>query len=154
MLFRSSEFEQAWQQLADDSRSRQQSYEPHYEGSAVVAGPPGGVCSIHGKYGYPALAGHHLTPQVLSSGKNVYEELGQGFTLLAFGANDQMVTGFHDAAEALHVPLKVVRDDAQDGRAKYEASLILVRPDQYVVWTGSDSAASPSAVLRTATGRS
>ena len=39
--------------------SRRQSYEPHYEGSSIVDGPSGGVCSIHGNYSFEAQAGHH-----------------------------------------------------------------------------------------------
>ena len=54
----------------------------------MVCGPPNGVCSIHGTYAFEAQAGHHLTPQPLSSGRNVFEELDSGgFTLLAFDAD-------------------------------------------------------------------
>jgi 4-hydroxyisophthalate hydroxylase len=31
--------------------------------------------------------------------------------------------------------LKVIKDSAADGREKYQALLILVRPDQFVAWT-------------------
>src|SRR6185437_13958884 len=43
-----AQFESAWQKLAEETLGRRQSYEPHYEGSSVVMGPPDGVCSIHG----------------------------------------------------------------------------------------------------------
>ena len=56
----------------------QMTYEPHYEGSPVVFGPPGGVSSAHGSHTFKARAGHHLPPQLLSSGRNVFEELGRG----------------------------------------------------------------------------
>ena len=36
---------------------RVQNYEPNYEGSPVVAGPPGGVCSAHGEHMVKARAG-------------------------------------------------------------------------------------------------
>ena len=82
------EFERAWKEF-EARRAR---------ATAVVraalrglvqwsCGPPDGVCSIHGTYSFAAQAGHHLTPRLLSSGRNVFEELDSaGFTLLAFDA--------------------------------------------------------------------
>ena len=63
-------------------RRAQMTYEPHYEGSPVMFGPPGGVSSAHGSHTFKARAGHHLPSQLLSSGRNVFEELGPDFTLL------------------------------------------------------------------------
>jgi hypothetical protein len=111
------------------------------------------VCSIHGKYSFVAEPGHHLAPRKLSSGRNVFEELGNGFTLLAFSAADAAVQGLKDAAAALRIPLRVVRDSFEAEREAYEARLILVRPDQYVVWTGDEAPADPAAVLKRVTGR-
>ena len=127
-------FERAWEERMAKTSARAQVYEPHYEGSSVVMGPAGGVCSAHGSHTFKSRAGHHLPPQTLSSGRNVFEELGAGFTLLAFGAKDDAVRGFEDAAQSLGVPLKVVRDSQAGGREAYGKKLMLVRPDQYVVW--------------------
>jgi 2-polyprenyl-6-methoxyphenol hydroxylase-like FAD-dependent oxidoreductase len=146
-----AEFEQAWTELQVNGRW-QASYEPHYEGSSVVTGPPGAVCSIHGQHAYAAQAGHHLGPRQLSSGKNVFEELGTGFTLLAFGADDGAVKAFEDTAQSLRMPLKVIRDSDAGDRQAYEAKLVLVRPDQYVVWAGNDAPADVPSIVRTATG--
>ena len=38
-------------------RARASTYEPHYEGSPVVFGPPGGVSSAHGNHTFKARAG-------------------------------------------------------------------------------------------------
>lgn len=141
-----AEFDQAWAGWQDSLASRQESYEPHYEGSSVVCGPPGAACSIHGRHSFLAQPGHHLSPRALSSGRNVYEELGPDFTLLAFGVDDAPLV---DASPA---PIKVVRDSLEGDRLDYGARLVLVRPDQYVVWTGNVPPADPAGVWRTVTG--
>ena len=142
------EFIRAWKEMELTTGSRQQSYEPHYEGSSVVMGPAGAVCSIHGKHAFAARPGHHLTPQPMSSGRNVFEELGSGFTLLAFGVEDAGVVPFERQAAALGVPLKVVRDKYEAVRKAFESRLVLVRPDQYVVWAGDEPAHDLATVLR------
>ena len=80
-------------------------------------------------------------------------ELGTGFTLLAFGADDTAVQSLEGAAQSLKVPLKVIRDTQEDGREKYEAKLVLVRPDQYIVWCGDSAPDDASGVLKKVTGQ-
>lgn len=142
-----AEFDAAWKRLEHEGWSRHASYEPNFEGSPVVWGPPGGKTSAHGKHMHKARAGHHLTPAPLSSGRDVFEELGKGFTLLAFGADDGAVRAFEQAASASNIPLKVVRDSYDGGREKYESPMILVRPDQYVAWLGDAAPADAKAVM-------
>ena len=148
-----AEFERAWKDHANAAAPRVLTYEPHYEGSPIVFGPPHGRSSAHGTHTFKARAGHHLPPQLLSSGGNAFEELGADFTLLAFDADDRTVADFDRAAKALSVPLKIVRDSYRDGRAAYEAKLILVRPDRYVAWTGDSAPAGAAALLGKAVGR-
>jgi 4-hydroxyisophthalate hydroxylase len=146
-----AEFERAWNELRANDRWHV-SHTPHYEGSSVVMGRPGAVCGIHGEHSYAAQAGHHLAPRTLSSGRNVFEELGTGFTLLAFGAEDGAVRAFEDAARSLRVPLKVIRDSYEGDRQAYEAKLVLVRPDQYVAWAGNHAPADARGIVGTAVG--
>jgi hypothetical protein len=47
-----------------------------------------------------------------------------------------------------------VRDSQRDGRAAYDAKMILVRPDQYVAWTGDDAPADANELMRKVAGRS
>ncbi|HEY2185815.1 MAG TPA: FAD-dependent monooxygenase [Xanthobacteraceae bacterium] len=147
------EFEQAWKARELGAGERVLSYEPHYEGSPVVLGPEGGVCSAHGTHMFEARAGHHLAPATLSTGRDVFEELGPGFTLLAFDSDDQTVRNFEKAAAMLAVPLKVVSDSYRDRRQAYEMRLILVRPDQYVAWTGDSGPDDAARLMSTVTGR-
>jgi 2-polyprenyl-6-methoxyphenol hydroxylase-like FAD-dependent oxidoreductase len=148
-----AEFERAWHQIGLRGGFRDRAYEPHYEGSGVVVGPEGSVCSIHGSYSFVAEAGHHLAPRALSSGRNVFEELGADFTLLAFDAPPAAIAALEDAAHTLRMPLHVVRDTYADERVAYIARLILVRPDQYVVWAGDHAPADTVAILKRVAGR-
>lgn len=143
-------FEQAWKQMA--ARAGTQEYEPNYEGSPVVLGPPDSDCGIRGRPSFTARPGRHLAPQLLSSGRNVFEELGAAFTLLAFGVEDHAVDGFREAAQSLRVPLKIAQDSYEADRNKYESRLILVRPDQYVAWRGDEALADPVGLLRKVAG--
>lgn len=146
------EFEQTWKQVEAADSEVHRTYEPHYDGSSVVAGPPNSACGIHGNYSLAARAGHHLAPQRLSSGRNVYEELGSGFTLIAFDAEDQTINAFEQTAQSLKIPLKVVRDDYQEDRKKFDSRLILVRPDQYIAWTGDEPPDDTASLIRKVAG--
>jgi len=147
-----AEFEAAWAERKAGAGRGITTYEPSYEGSPLIAGPPGGKTTAHGTHTWSARTGHHLAPQPLSSGKNVFEELGPDFTLLAFGAPEADVEPFADAAAAARIPLKVVRDSFAGGREAYEQRLVLVRPDQYVAWTADRAPSDVPALLARVTG--
>jgi 4-hydroxyisophthalate hydroxylase len=147
-----AEFEQAWQEMSSSSGQRQRAYVPHYEGSSVVSGPVGAVCGINGEHSLKARAGHHLAPQLLTPGRNVFEELGRGFSLLSFGAPSSTVAALEQAAESLGVPLEIVADTYEGGREDYGSRLILVRPDQHVAWAGEAPPPDVAALLRKITG--
>ncbi len=147
-----AEFEKAWRERESDVGSRVQVYEPNYEGSPVVLGPPGGVTRATGTHLLKARPGHHLAPQPLSSGRNVFEELGSGLALLAFDADASSVAALERAAQTLKVPLTVIRDSFAGGREAYESRLVLVRPDQHVAWSG-DICADADAVMKQVVGQ-
>jgi len=147
-----AEFEHAWAAEMANADTGPQWYEPHYEGSSIVSGPPGSRCGVHGGHSFAARPGHHLAPRRLSDGRDVFEALGPGFNLLAFGAGDTVVAGFRRDAASLGLPLKVLRDRYDEGREAYGSKLILVRPDQYVAWAGDGAAVDAGPLLRRAAG--
>ena len=128
------------------------SYEPHYEGSPIVWADPGSAGGVRGGHTFEARAGHHLAPAALSSGRNVFERLAGGFTLVTLGADEEPARAFQAAADELRIPLRVIADTADGQRAAYGRRLILVRPDQYVAWTADAPPADAAAVLRRAAG--
>jgi 2-polyprenyl-6-methoxyphenol hydroxylase-like FAD-dependent oxidoreductase len=134
-------FEVALQARAQGAVGEVHAFEPHYEGSPVVSrsGRERGVSSAKGSHHFEARAGHHLAPAILDSGTNVFEALGPGFTLLAIGAHPESVKAFRDAATELNLPLTVVEQGAEGEAARYEAALVLVRPDQFVAWTAREA---------------
>jgi hypothetical protein len=148
-----AEFKREWRKFQDDGGNRTLIYEPNYEGSPVVIGPEGAVCSAHGSFEFAARPGHHLSPQPLSGGRYLPAELGTGFTLLALSAEDDDVQTFVKVAQSEGVPFTVVQDTREGGRQRYEYKLILVRPDQHVVWVGDNAPNDPVEVMRKVTGR-
>ena len=145
-------FEAEWQARSSGASSEVHSFEPHYEGSAIVWGAPGSQCSAAGSHQFTARAGHHLAPRQLGSGRNVFEELGPGFTLIDLGASAAVIAEWRQAAETVRMPLKLLRDDSAEAREFYRAVLILVRPDQFVAWTSDGAAMDAAAVIRRAIG--
>ena len=126
-------------------------YEPHYEGSPIVFGPPGGVSSAHGSHTFKARAGHHLPPQASQSGRNVFEELGRDFTLLAFGGEDQTIAAFGKVSARLASAKDGV--NYQGGRTAYEAKLDAGSPDRLSPWAGDGAPADAAGIIAKAVGR-
>jgi 4-hydroxyisophthalate hydroxylase len=145
-------FEQAWAGRRAGARSEVNVFEPNYEGSSIVWGPPGSRCSAIGSHQYAARAGHHLTPQPLTSGRNVFEALGRGFTLVDLGAPAGFTAAFERAAADAGIPLTLISDSPDAGRERYEASAILVRPDQFVAWASDRAEGDPRRILQRAVG--
>jgi 4-hydroxyisophthalate hydroxylase len=141
-------FEQEWKKRQSGASSEVRAFEPNYQGSAIVCGPPGSHCGAVGFHAFAARAGHHLAPQPLSSGRSVFEELGDGFTLIGLDAPSSALREFERCAQTLCIPLKVITDGRADGRELYEANLVLVRPDQFVAWTSSEPPGDPAQILR------
>ena len=142
-------FEAAWDKRRSGATSEVGSFEPHYEGSPIVFGPSGGVCSAVGMHAFTARPGHHLAPQPLGSGRRIEDEAGAGFTLLSF-ADSALPAQLAAEASRRGIPLKLVRGTEPAARDAYGAPHVLVRPDLFVAWAGEDG--DPASVLARATG--
>jgi hypothetical protein len=144
-------FERKWRERHAGAKADINAFEPNYEGASIVWSD-GGAPSALGSHSFAARAGHHLAPQPLSSGASVFDALGEGFALLAFDAAPAAVQAFEAAAVALGIPLTLVADSRAGRRELYAATLVLVRPDQFVAWAGETGAADARAVLQRAIG--
>ena len=131
-------FEAAWTERSQGAVGEVHAFEPNYEGSPVVWQNTSDehTSSAKGSHQFKARAGHHLAPAQLASGENVFEVLGAGYTLLAFGTDDANRQVLVDAAQAAGVPLSVVHQAHGSEADRYEASWVLVRPDQFIAWVG------------------
>ena len=147
-------FEAEWTERGSGAQAEVNAFEPHYEGSPIVFGAPGAECSAKGQHTFVARAGHHIAPQPLSTGDNLYNALGQGFTLLALDADADTIQSFEKAAENLNVPLVIVTDSRSGGRELYQASLILIRPDQFIAWSSDTGPVNALDILERAIGHS
>jgi 2-polyprenyl-6-methoxyphenol hydroxylase-like FAD-dependent oxidoreductase len=145
-------FEKAWHARETDIGSRFQQYEPNYEGSPVIFGPANGITTAHGVHEIKARAGHHLAPLPLSNGQSSFDALGDGFTLIALDADATAIAAFTTAAKQRSIPLTLITDHFTAERQAYQARLILVRPDQYVVWAGDELTLPASDILARTTG--
>ncbi len=85
----------------------------------------------------PTARPGHLAPHAWVDEKRcIYDLLGPGYTLLRFIRGGDAGLSLVRAAQAGRVPLAVVDLPRSDLRALYGADLVLVRPDQQIVWRG------------------
>jgi 2-polyprenyl-6-methoxyphenol hydroxylase-like FAD-dependent oxidoreductase len=70
----------------------------------------------------------------LGAGRSLYDELGDGFTLLVLGGGDP--DALVAAAASTGVPMTCLDLRDQRIRDRFGADLMLVRPDQHVAWCG------------------
>ena len=145
-------FEEAWEKESGRAGGFIRRYEPSYGGSPVVVAREGAKSTAIGEHRFEARAGHHLAPRGLSTGANVYDELGGGFTLIALDASDDEIRAFTDAAGEMALPLSIVRDTAADERADYGRRFILVRPDHFIAWCANEIPDDARALFRTVAG--
>jgi 2-polyprenyl-6-methoxyphenol hydroxylase-like FAD-dependent oxidoreductase len=109
-----------------------------YEGSPVIASPgPGRVPADDDQPLVAARAGARLPHAWVAPGRSIYDELGDGLTLLTFGEEpDPGRCACEREAIARGLPLRMVHRRERALRDRYAAAAVLVRPDQHVAWRG------------------
>lgn len=119
-----------------------------YEGSAIhwpdgTDAPPDPPNS----YAPTARPGHRLPHVWLEEGVALFDRLGLEFTLLDLGGDAAAVGALVTALGQADVPVEVLQVSLPDADAVFGAPLVLVGPDQHVVWRGEQAPADLAAVV-------
>jgi 2-polyprenyl-6-methoxyphenol hydroxylase-like FAD-dependent oxidoreductase len=81
-------------------------------------------------------------------GRALYDDLGAGYSLLAFGAPRGGTEPLRSAFAERKVPLTLVEIDDSAAAAQYEHyPLVLVRPDQHIAWRACEVPADPFTIV-------
>ena len=107
-----------------------------YDASSVIVDDGTPALSEGQAYSPTARPGARLPHLWLPDGASLYDRLGNGLSLLRL-RDDADVVPFIESAAARRVPLTVIELRGQALEELYEASLLLVRPDQHVAWRGA-----------------
>ena len=62
------------------------------------------------------------------------------------------MTAFEAAARDAGVPMTIMRDAGGEAAERYEARLVLVRPDAFVAWAGDTGGGKAASILATVRG--
>lgn len=107
-----------------------------YDASPVIVDDGTPPLSDGQDYEPTARPGARLPHLWLPDGASLYDRLGNGLSLPRL-RDDADVGPFIASATARRVPLTVVELRGQTLEKRYDASLLLVRPDQHVAWRGT-----------------
>ncbi|WP_182358475.1 FAD-dependent monooxygenase [Tomitella gaofuii] len=121
-----------------------------YSGTPGIDGEQDGDAAIAsiGDYVPSVVAGARLPHHWRPGGDSLFDQVGDQFTLLRIGAGAPAAGPFAAAAAAAGIPLAVLDIDEPVDPAIYgDATMVLVRPDQVVAWSGPTAPADPGAVF-------
>jgi 2-polyprenyl-6-methoxyphenol hydroxylase-like FAD-dependent oxidoreductase len=101
----------------------------------------------------PSTAPGARAPHVwLGAGRSLYDAFGPGYTLLHLDAGVQ-ISPLVAAAASSNMPLTVIDlHDNEDAKKNYAEALVMVRPDQHIVWRGASVPADPGSLIALLTG--
>ena len=107
-----------------------------YDGSPVIVDDGTPPLPESSTYSPTARPGARLPHMWLPDGASLYDLLEKGLSLLRLH-DDADVAPFVEFATSHNVPLTVVELRGEKLEEHYDASLLLVRPDQHVAWRGT-----------------
>ncbi len=90
--------------------------------------------------------------QALSSGADMFDTIGLGYTLLSFNSDNEAEATFTAAAAAQDLPFTMIADTSEGACDAYDAFYVLVRPDLFVAWASDTLEAKSDAILARALG--
>lgn len=110
-----------------------------YRSSPVIAADSSAATWTMSREYVPSAAPGSLAPHAwLDDGGSLYDRFGQGFTLLVLDDLDGGdIEVARSEAERTRTPLKIVSLSDPRLLSLYEASRVLVRPDQCIAWRGN-----------------
>jgi 2-polyprenyl-6-methoxyphenol hydroxylase-like FAD-dependent oxidoreductase len=118
-----------------------------YDGSPIIVGdgttPPPDRAN---EYVPTACPGGRPPHAWLADGRSLFDTFHAEWTLLAFDDRPREAARFAEAAAAAGIDLRIVAHPDPELLARYEAPLVLVRPDQIVAWRGTDGEAAAQVV--------
>ena len=128
-----------------------------YDDSPVIQGCASASCAPRDFLNYvpSSMPGSRAPHAWLHDGSSLFDHFGPGLTLLALPAADAIcLQEAAHSADAMNIPLKLLRSDNPALPRLYLNRLTLIRPDQHIAWTGDVwPAREDFDVLAMATGR-
>ncbi len=120
-----------------------------YDGSAAIVPdgtqpPPDSAA----RYQPSACPGGRPPHAWLVDGRSLYDDFGPDWTLLRLGPRAPGGGGFVAAAARHGVAMVVRAHAAPDLEQRYDAPLVLIRPDQVVAWRGGDDTRADAVMAR------
>jgi 2-polyprenyl-6-methoxyphenol hydroxylase-like FAD-dependent oxidoreductase len=121
-----------------------------YDGSPVIVAEPNPPEIDPITYRGGTWPGVRLPHVFLADGSAIHDRLGLDFTLVALDDGD--TAALEAEAAKQEIPLTVLRLKQPTLRSIYDRDLLLVRPDQHIVWRGDALPSDVAGLLRRVSG--
>ncbi len=124
-----------------------------YRDSPIVGGDTSGApADDWSRYTPNTTPGARAPHLWLAGDVSIFDRFGNGFTLLVLGSRDNGAERATAAAQALGIPLDVLRVGNTEARDIYGYDFVLIRPDHHVAWRDNAVPADCMALLKRVSG--